>query len=73
MDKDLEEIQKFANKLNNQIEDRPKRIKFADISARNEMFESGTKKIKSKMSKGNKLNLASMASMVFNVTDAKKN
>ena len=46
MDKDLEEIQNFANYLNRKPEERPFK---RSIETKNEMFSSGTKKIKSKM------------------------
>lgn len=46
MDKDLEEIQNFANYLNSKPEERPFK---RSIETKNEMFSSGTKKIKSKM------------------------
>ena len=48
MDKDLEEIQNFANNLNRKPEERPTYPK-RSIETTNEMFSSGTKKIKSKM------------------------
>ena len=73
MDKDLEEIQKFANKLNNQVEERPRRIRFTEMSSRDEMFKSGAKKLNAKMGIRKKLKLASLVSMVLNVGDAKKN
>lgn len=46
MDKDLKEIQNFANYLNSKPEERPFK---RSIETKNEMFSSGTKKIKSKM------------------------
>ena len=46
MDKDLKEIQNFANYLNSKPEERPFK---RSIKKTNEMFSSGTRKIKSKM------------------------
>lgn len=48
MDKNLEEIQNFANYLNRKPEERPPYSK-RSVETTNEMFSSGTKKIKSKM------------------------
>ena len=62
MDKDLKEIQNFANYLNSKPEERPFK---RSIKTTNEMFSSGTKKIKSKMQ------VRSAASMVMGESSKK--
>ncbi len=49
MDKNLKELQNFANNLNKKPEDRPLYPHTKNIFSRNEMFITGTKKIKSKI------------------------
>ena len=48
MDKDLEELQSFANNLNRKPEERPWHSR-RTIGSKNEMFTSATKKLQSKM------------------------
>ncbi|MBR1545064.1 MAG: hypothetical protein IJ638_03930 [Alphaproteobacteria bacterium] len=68
MDKNLEELQSFANDLNSIPEVRPSSwMRSASSQNKEEMFVSGTKKIKSKMA------MMSAVSMALTSGDAKKN
>ena len=69
MDKDLEELQDFANNLNRKPEERPARSCHSFLS-KDMMFSNGTKKVKSKMGKSR---LISAASIAMISSDAKKN
>ena len=66
MDKDLEDLQDFANDLNQIPEERPNSS--ARYSGRrNKIFNNGTKKI------NNKMKLMSSVSIALTTNDAKKN
>ena len=70
MDKDLEELQSFANNLNRKPEERPWHAKHT-FESKDEMFTSATKKIKSKMSSSMKA--MSAVSIALTSGGSKKN
>ena len=70
MDKDLEELQNFANNLNRKPEERPWHSRHS-FSSKDEMFSSATKKIKSKMS--SKIKTISAVSITLGSAGSKKN
>lgn len=67
MDKDLEELQNFANNLNRKPEERPEYSRRNISYSKDKMFASGTKKIKSKMG------MMSAISMALTSGGSKKN